>query len=516
MSERPSSEESIAALDSRQISILLLSITFVALSGIVYELIIASISTYLLGNSVYQFSLTIGFFMFAMGIGSFLSRLVVKDLIKSFIVIEIMIAIVGGICSITMFQVFVRLNAMYVPVMYLFIITIGILVGLEVPILTRILSVKESIRKSLSDVLSLDYVGALIGSVAFPLLLLPVIGIIHSSFVIALINIFVALVNLWYFRPQLPVLKYLMGVSIFTFITLIVLNFFGSAISSYIEQGMFQDAIIAEKQSPYQRIVFTRSNLYGKHRLYIDGHIQFAESDEHRYHEALIHPLMSLPGKRDHVLILGGGDGLAVRELLKYPQIKTITLVDLDKAITDFAVEFEPLRKLNQKSLLDPKVTVINGDAFSFIWKSKKQFDRVVIDMPDPRNEALSKLYSREFYKLIRRRLSKDGALVTQSSSPFFARSVFWCVEKTLRSADYKTLSYKITVPAFGIWGFHLARRSELNVDELKVAVPTKYLTDQVIKAATVFGKDITRIETPINTLLEPKIYVLYNQDMAK
>jgi len=503
-------------LTSSQVAVLLVSIGIVALCGITYELIIGTVSTYLLGNSVYQFSLTIGFFMFAMGIGSYLSKAFVKNLLGSFIFIEIAISIIGGICSLSLFMTYSIANAMYQPVMYLFIISIGILVGLEIPILTRILAQKEIIRKSIANVLSLDYIGALIGSIAFPLLLLPNVGLIRSSFIIGVINILTALVNLVYFRHTLPNFKTMCSTAMGTLLLLVALTIGGSKLTSFAEHHLYQDQVIYDAQTPYQKVVFTQNNLSGNYRMYIDGHIQFSERDEHRYHESLVHPVMSLPGPRQHILILGGGDGLAAREVLKYREVKSIKLVDIDPQITEFSAKFPALKNLNNNSLRHEKLKVINQDAFNYIYQSQQVFDRIIIDMPDPHNEALSKLYSREFYHMLRNHLHPQGAMVTQSSSPFFARKTFWSIEKTLRSAGLSTFSYHLTVPSFGIWGYHIASLQPVRTDQFKIIVPTRYLTEEVLAAASVFGKDTTRVEVPVNTLMEPKLYMLYIADLAK
>lgn len=503
-------------LSQKQIAILLISIIIVALCGITYELIIGTASSYLIGNSVYQFSLTIGFFMFAMGIGSYLSKLVMRNLLANFVLVEIAISIVGGLCSITLFVTFSTVNALYTPVMYFFIIVIGALVGLEIPILTRILSQKEVIRKSIANVLSLDYIGALIGSVAFPLLLLPSVGLIRSSFVIGLINILTAVISLFYFRHHVPRFRALALAAGATLVLLVALTVFGTRISSFAEHHLYQDQVIYSTQTPYQHIIFTQANHNGRHRMFIDGHIQFAERDEHRYHESLVHPVMSLPGRRANILVLGGGDGLAVRELLKYPQVQRIDLVDIDPEITRFAQEFQPLVRMNGNSLQNGKVHVINADAFSFINQPGILYDRVIIDMPDPHNEALNKLYSREFYRMIRARLHPEGFLVTQSSSPFFARRTFWSIEHTLRAAGLHTFSYQLTIPSFGIWGFNLAGGRAVTANDFEVQVPTKFLTRETLQAAAVFAKDIAKIDVPVNTLLEPKLYPLYIKDLSE
>lgn len=486
----------------------------VALCGIAYELIISTVSSYLLGNSVYQFSLTIGFFMFSMGVGSYLSKLMGDNLIQNFIVVEIVISLVGGVCSLLLLMSFPLVRALYETVMFSLIFIIGALVGMEIPFLTGILSYKQKMRDSIANVMSLDYIGALIGSVAFPLLLLPHLGLLRSSFAIGLINILTAITNIYFFRKYLVHPRLMMAISVGVLIMLTLFTVYGTRLSSFAEKHLYFDQIIYKKQTPYQRIVVTESLGNKENRLFIDGHIQFSSRDEYRYHESLVHPLLSIPGNRSNVLILGGGDGLAVREILKYPDVKTIHLVDIDPEMTRISKELPILSELNQKSLEHEKLTVFNEDAFSFINKAGMLYDRVIIDMPDPHNEAINKLYSREFYTMIRKRMSPDGYLVTQSSSPFFTHKTFWSIEKTLDAVFADTLSYHVTIPSFGIWGFNLASVGTSVPESFQFNVDTRFINQQTMQAAMVFAKDTQKIDVPVNSIMEPKLYQLYLEDL--
>jgi len=503
-------------------AILLASILIVALCGIVYELIIGAVSSYLLGNSIYQFSITVGFFMFAMGIGSYLSQFIRNDLIQKFVIIEIILAIVGGICSISLFLIFPFSPYMYRTVMMAFIITIGTLVGLEIPILTRIMAQAEGTRKSIAKVLSFDYIGALIGSVAFPLMLLPNLGLVRSSFAIGLINIFVALLTILFLRRYLKYPKALMVLVLTIALALTALITMGSRISAAAQQHLYFDQVIWKKDTLYQSLTMTQS--YGNNdlRLFIDGHLQFSESDEHRYHETLVHSVLALDGPRENVLVLGGGDGLAVREILKYSDVKHIDLVDLDPAMTDLGKDFPPLVKLNKAALADPRVTTYNQDAFVFIKEKGRTYDRVIIDMPDPHNEAISKLYAIEFYAMISRRMSADGVLITQSSSPYFARNAFWCVGTTLDAIFPQTRALQVTTPSFGVWGFQTAAMKPGGLDRAmnEGDIKTRFWGPEILSAAKVFGKDISAPapkdgKPAVNSIFEPIIYHLYLKDLT-
>ena len=506
--------EIYSKLTKKQIGVLLISILVVALCGIAYQLIISTVSSYLLGNSVYQFSMTIGFFMLSMGIGSYLSKLLSDNLIQNFITIEIAISLVGGISSLLLLMAFPMVRALYDTVMYSLIVIIGVLVGMEIPLLTGILSHKKSIRDSIAEVMSLDYLGALIGSVAFPLILLPQLGLIRSSFAIGLITILTALTSIYFFRKHLSHPKLMTVVSLAVLLLLVVFTAYGTRLTSYAEKHLYFDQIIYKKQTKYQKIVVTKSNITDEHRLYIDGHIQFSSRDEYRYHESLVHPLLSISGDVSNVLVLGGGDGLAVREILKHDDVKLIHLVDIDPEMTMLGKHLYLLSKINERSLDNPKLTIFNEDAFSFINKAGILYDRVIIDMPDPHNEAINKLYAKEFYTMIRKRMSPQGILVTQSSSPFFTHKTFWSIEKTLDAVFEDTLSYHVTIPSFGIWGFNMARMNAEIPTNFKFDVETKFMNAPTMQAAMVFGKDTQKVEVPVNTIMEPKLYQLYLEDL--
>ncbi len=511
-----SNSSPVSSLSNAQAGVLLFSILIVALCGIVYELIIGTVSSYLLGNSVYQFSLTIGFFMFAMGVGSWISKFFDKEYIRNFVTIEVAIALVGGISSTLLFMAFPFARPLYELTMYTLILIIGALVGMEIPILTALLSQKDEVRDSIANVMSLDYLGALIGSVAFPLLLLPSLGLVQSSFAIGLINILVATVNVFIFRKHLKNFQALLFACVAILIMLFVFIVYGTHITRFAEKQLYFDQIVYSEQTKYQKLVVTRSTATHDQRLYIDGHIQFSSRDEYRYHEYLVHPVLAVPGKIENVLILGGGDGLAVREILKHEGVEQIHLVDIDPEMLRIAAELPMLKRLNKNSMASDKLTTFAEDAFSFINKPGLMYDRVIIDMPDPHNEAINKLYSREFYKMISRRMEPDGVLVTQSSSPFFTRNVYWSIESTLSSVFDNTSSYHTSLPSFGIWGFHMARNTEGFPVDWTFDIETQAITAETMQASTTFGKDIAQLEAPINSIMEPKLYQLYIDDLKK
>ncbi|MCI5136413.1 MAG: polyamine aminopropyltransferase [Candidatus Electrothrix sp. AW2] len=498
-------------------AVLQVSVLVVALCGIVYELLIATVSSYLLGDSVRQFSITIGLFMAAMGLGAYITRFVSTHLIARFVIIEILVALVGGLSTVILFLVF-PWSGWYEPTMYGLIIIIGTLVGMEIPLLTRVLSENGDLRRSIADVLSLDYIGALIGSVAFPLFLLPFLGLFRASFVIGFFNAGVALFNVAFFSTLLGFPKRYAALAVLVCTLLISVLITSEQITAFAEGQLYADRIIFAQQTRYQKIVLTKEDGTNHHRLYLDGHIQFAESDEYRYHEALVHPALSVPGPRSKILVLGGGDGLAVREILKYEDVQQITLVDIDPAITRISSTLAPISRLNHGALQDPRVSIRNVDAFAFLRQSKDIFNRVIIDLPDPHNEALSKLYSVEFYTLLLRRMAADGLVVSQSTSPLMTKKTFQAIGTTMHSAGLEVLRYKVNVPSFsGDWGFTLAGRSgSLPTAFIIPEDKTRFLTSQVMQAATVFAKDEQVTSALTNSIFEPKLYLTYNREAAR
>jgi spermidine synthase len=501
-------------ISSKQALTLLISLLVVALCGIVYELIVATISSYLLGNSVYQFSITIGLFMFSMGVGSYITKHLDNSYVENFIAVETAIAVVGGLSGVLLFTVFPFARIFYELTMYTLIFAIGCLVGMEIPILTSLLSLKRGTKQTVADVMSFDYLGALIGSVAFPLLLLPSLGLLHSSFVIGLINALVALSTLIIFRNMVPRFRFYITLNVVVLFGLVTFNVFGTFFTRYAEKHLYFDQIIHSEQTPYQKLVFTRSSNFKDHRLFIDGNIQFSSRDEYRYHEYLVHPVMAVPGSHDQVLVLGGGDGLALREVLKYKDVKKVDLVDIDPRIIELAKTLPALRDLGKQSFSDPRVSTHIEDAFNFLNQPGPKYNRVIIDFPDPHNAALSKLYSKEFYTILHKRMAPGGAVVTQSASPFFTRRAFWCINTTLAAIFNQTLPYNIALPSFGIWGFNLATIDVPIPDTWNIAVSTKAIRPATLAKATIFDNDIGRVKTPINSLFMPKLYQLYAEDI--
>lgn len=489
---------------------LLLSVFVIASCGLAYELIAGALSSYLLGDSVTQFSTVIGTYLFAMGIGSWLSRHVERNLIARFVQVELMVGVLGGFSAAVLFLVFVWLSAPFKLALYLVVSGIGVLVGLEIPLIMRILKRDLSLKDLVSQVLTFDYLGALAVSILFPLVLVPHLGLIRSALLFGLLNVLVAIWALWLFRGQATALPGLRTQAVTAFVVLAVGFAAAGRLTSFAEAQLYADEIVYAETSPYQRLVLTRWK--DDLRLFLNNNLQFSSRDEYRYHEALVHPgLGTLPGAR-RVLVLGGGDGLALREILKYPQVESVTLVDLDPAMTRLFATAGTLRRLNGDALNSPRVRVINEDALQWLEGHDEVFDFVVVDFPDPSNFALGKLYSAAFYRLLERHLAASGLAVIQSTSPLYARQAFWCVVATLEDVGFVVTPYHALVPSFGEWGFVLAGHHPYT-PPAGYTVATRFLTPETTPTLFQFPKDMARVAAEVNRLNNQVLVRYFDQE---
>lgn len=490
--------------------------TFV-ISGcsIIYELLISSVSSYLLGDSIAQFSITIGLYMCAMGMGSYLSKYVRSELFDWFIFVEIGVGILGGSSSLILFLANIYVES-YQLIMYLEIILIGMLVGLEIPLLTRIIEENAgNLRITLSSIFSFDYIGGLAGSIAFPLLLLPQLGYFSTAFLVGTLNLgisFFILVSYRGYIKRFSMWRLLSGLSC---VFMILGMVFSENLASGIEQGLYRDKVILSEQTPYQKLVVTRHK--DDIRLFINGNVQFSSRDEYRYHEPLVHIPMSAALKRSRVLVLGGGDGLAVREVLKYPEVEEIVLVDLDPQVVELCRTNREISALNRNSLDSPKLEIRYEDAYEFLEDNYKNeggelFDVVIADLPDPNSETLNKLYTDLFYRLCSNNLTEQGVMSVQSTSPYYAPDAYWCINKTVGQEFPYVKPYHVQVPSFGDWGFQLASKREISMEDVKLQAEGRFLNQSNLQGLFLFGEDEQprRNQLTVNSLSEPKLLHYY------
>lgn len=473
-------------------SLLFLNVLVVSTCGLVYELLAGTLASHVLGDSVTQFSVIIGLYLSAMGVGAWLSGFIEKNLATRFIDVELAVALLGGLSAPMLLLAFARLS-FFPVVLYGLVFVIGTLVGLELPLLLRICKDELDFKDLIARVLSFDYLGALFASLLFPLVFVPHLGLLRTSVFFGLCNAAVALWGTSLLRDLIgPVVSRLRARGVFVIAILSLTFIYGDRIAELAEDDLFPEPVVHAQTTPYQRIVITQGQR--GFALFLNGNLQFHEADEYRYHEALVHPAMasaSSPPRR--VLILGGGDGLALREVLRWPSVEAVTLVDLDPAMPALARSFVPLAELCKRSFDDPRVTVVSMDAYIYLEAPPPElFDVAIVDFPDPNNFALGKLYTRHFYLRLSRALGPLGAIAVQSTSPLFAPRSFWTIVETMQAAGWSTLPYHVTVPSFGVWGYVLARRSPFEPPQ-SVPDGLRYLTDETLPGHFAFSADMSK-----------------------
>jgi len=498
-------------------SFLFVNVFVLATCGLAYELLAGTLASYVLGDSITQFSLVIGLYLSAMGVGAWLSRAVTRDIAVRFVEIELAVAIVGGLSAPLLLFAFGRLS-WFKLVLYGEVFSIGVLVGLELPLLMRILKESLSFSDLVSRVLSVDYAGALVASLAFPLFFVPRLGLVRTSLLFGIANAGVGLWGTWLLAAQFRnerQRKRVRRQGLFILTVLLVGLSKADKLATWSEDQLFADDIVYSKTSAYQRIVVTQGR--AGFQLFLNGNLQFSSADEYRYHEALVHPGFELHPSAHNVLVLDGGDGLALREIEKYPTVTAITLVDLDPAMTALSSQFAPLDRLNQHAFADPRVHVVNADAMAWLDDHPEtRFDLAIVDFPDPNNFALGKLYTTRFYRLLRKHLAPQAALTVQATSPLFARTSYWCIVRTLEAAGFATQPYHAAVPSFGVWGFILARAEEPFAPPTHVRAGLRYLNQETLAASFRFPEDMAPVPVEINRLDNQQLVRYYENEWRR
>lgn len=484
----------------------------VAVGGLIYELILGAAASYLIGDSILSFSLATGMTLFGMGVGSLLAAKLRWPAAKSFALNEILLGLLGGNSVLLLYAAF-SFTQLHWLVFGVVSVVIGVLIGLEIPLLVKMFQEfgRKSSAELLGKVLALDYFGALIASLLFPLVLLPYLGLMRSAYLVATLNIIVAVVILRRLRGS----RGLIVLSCAAIALLISLGVGAPTVERAIDRRLYRDPVVHYQQSAYQKIVLTK---YGHDlRLFLNNNLQFSSLDEARYHESLAGAALSSARQPKKVLILGGGDGLLAREVLRYKGVEQVTLVDIDPAVTQLARTHQAVRQLNQDSLHDPRVTVHNEDAFSFVFATKDRYDAVLIDLVDPSNERLAKLYSQQFYRQALAILTPQGVLATQATSSFFSPRAFAIVAATVQSAQpsVQVLPFVVNVPSFGEWGFVLATSRPGEVLSQPLPAGLQYQTQKKLQFALLEQPPTLPAAEP-STIVNPRIITAYNSDMRQ
>ena len=536
-------------------------------SGYVCEVLLSTVSSYILGNTVVQFSVVVGLMMVAMGVSQLVQALIGKErLVEKYIAVELILSLLCGFTPLIVYCAFAFAEDYFKFIQISLACSIGFLIGFEIPIVLRINEkYADSLPVNISRTVTWDYIGVAFGLALWYLLLKKNVIITEISFIVGSINLFVAIFALFFFiRYGLLKNKYLWFFLSGLTVAGLVLGFaFNRDISFLAKQRLYEDKIIVDEQTMYQNIVVTHRADIDDYRLYCNGQLQASSSDEIRYHEPLVHPVMALvpwPGKK--VLVLGGGDGMALRELLKYDDLKSITLVELDPEMIKLFRDNPVLAGLNDHAFSDPRVKIINPDAVTpgnvtpvymdsdkrdkkgdpvpeisaytrvmnldadiYIGAVKEKYDVVIIDFPDPGSVELAKLYSQEFYLKLKRVMSENAMFVIQATSPYHAKEAFLGINRTIKSAGFNTLPYRNNVPSFGDWGWILAWKDHIpekvirdKIETMEFKVKTDYLTaDQAKTFFKNWGKgELESKYKWINSYMNPALLWAYLDECWK
>jgi len=523
--------------------------------GLAYEYTFSKVSSDLLGNSVYQWAIVIGIMMFCMGIGAdFQKRIGDNALVDRFVFVEVILGITAGSGPLVLLWVFGASRDHFLVFQYGLTAFTGFLIGMEIPLLSRLNQQYAPLLKAnLAGILRMDYTGAFFGALVWVFVLPRFFSIISTGFVLGIINnvaAFFCFFMLWK-RSRRPGIA--MGALSVSTLGLIYLFAMAPDYQFRAEQKLFRNKLIYSETTPYQHIALTEGKS-GEIQCYINGNLQFSERDEFIYHELLVHPAMLSHGNAKRVLILGGGDGLAAREVLKYPQVSEIVLVDIDPSMTKLAQTHPRLVALNKGALLQTKLTiqpdtvllhseqrvleknraarpfsyygdslamvrVRNIDALAYLQRPNGLFDVVIIDFPDPNVPELAALYSVEFFQLLKKKLLPNATVAIQASSPVYTHTAFSCVGATLKEAGFSIRPYHDNVPSFGEWGFWMGSLvpGAMLASKLPETLKTRYLTAEVLRAAFVFSPFLAPDTTvSATTLMNGSITRLYREEILR
>lgn len=491
-----------------------------AACGLVYELALVAQGAYLLGDSITQASVVLATMVFAMGVGSLAAKPLQRRPLLGFAAIEAALALVGGLSVLALHASFTWLD-IYWPALIAISLLVGGLIGAEIPLLMTLLQRirRQEAGSATADLFAADYIGALIGGLAFPFLLLPLLGQTRGALLVGMVNAVAgaAVVLVLFARTVSGRRRLALGAGTLAVLAVLGVAFAGSeTLLRYARNALYDDPVVHAETSTYQEIVLTEWDPMTAGdtdtRLFLNGDLQFSSVDEYRYHEALVHPVLA--GSRGRVLVLGGGDGLALREVLRYPDVREVVEVELDPAVLRLAREHPRMAELNRDALRDPRVKVVPADAFGWLRDTRERFDAVIVDMPDPDATSTAKLYSQEFYTLARRALAPGGRMVVQAGSPYFAPRTYDCILGTIRAAGFSATPYHVDVPSFGDWGFVLAQEGPAPEPRIDPPERLRFLDQATLSAATVFPADRSPRRDPRpSTLDDPRVLRLATEE---
>lgn len=543
-------------------SLLILTMAVLAGCGLIYEYLLSHYAGRVLGVMESTIYTMIGLMIVAMGMGAFAARHI-RCAFNGFIWLELIIALlgtsaillIGGLIAITQLMpqmlaetftlppdalpkggIFKQLSFLAINSPYFFGFALGFFIGMEIPLIARVREIlhKKHLENNLGTMYGADYIGAGIGAAIWVIFLLS-IDISKASAITASFNLLIGGVFLYRFWPQLTWRKTLVSLHLLLALFIVVIFYQGNTWLNQMSNMLYLDKVVYSDKTRYQQLTFTERNMGSSHssviNFYLNGRLQFSSSDEFIYHDYLVTPVLAGSARQDNILIIGGGDGLALRDVLKW-QPNKVTLIDLDEQLIELFKypenKLEPdiakqITLLTENSLLDERAHIITADAFLAIDElltSGEVFDAIIVDLPDPSHPDLNKLYSVNFYARLKQLLAGDGLIGIQSTSPYHAKDAFIAIAKTVAAADFTAVEqYHDNVPSFGEWGWTIASKmgakpSTRLANIEKLPVPGHWLNIDLLKAAFIFPENFYKnaAQVPINYLGSHAIYQLHQQ----
>ncbi|MEH6595907.1 MAG: polyamine aminopropyltransferase [Colwellia polaris] len=543
-------------------TLLILTMAVLAGCGLIYEYLLSHYAGRVLGIMESTIYAMIGLMIVAMGLGAFAARKI-QCAFNGFVWLELTIAflgsssilIIGGLIAITqtfpeilgnMFNlppdayprggIFKQLSFLAFNSPYFFGLILGFFIGMEIPLIARIREEihQKHLKNNLGTIYGADYIGAGIGAAIWVIFLLS-IDISKASALTAALNLTAGVIFILYYWQRLTWRKTLITAHGVLLVMIMAIYHYGNGWLSQMSNLLYLDKVVYSDKTRFQQLTFTQRNMGPESgniiNFYLNGRLQFSSSDEFIYHSYLVNPVLAGSARHDNILIIGGGDGLALRDVLQW-QPKHVTLVDLDTELMQlFKKPHEKLpnslaneiEALNAASLRDERVNIISADAFIAIdtlLQSQQTFDAIIVDLPDPSHPDLNKLYSVNFYARLKQLLAGDGLIGIQSASPYHAKNAFIAIGKTVQAAGYSSVQqYHDNVPSFGEWGWTIA--SKIGASPLtrlksieEFPTPHHWLTLPMTINAFEFSKGFYEDSdsVPVNYLGSHAIYQLHQK----
>jgi len=532
--------------------------------GLIYEYLLSHYAGRVLGSVESAIYAMIGTMIVAMGIGAFLARWF-KDAFTAFAWLESIIALVGMGCILAIASViavsyslphifseifnlpadtvlngyvFEKLQEWSRFLPYVFGLLLGLLIGMEIPLIARIRQqvYGRFLENNAGTIYGADYIGAGVGAAIWVSIMLAM-PIMQAAAWTALFNIIAGLVFLWRYHQHVRFAKLLLVCHVLLLVFFAFVLVLGTSWMKNLSNVLYKDKVIYSQATKYQHLVLTerlsRNQPNAITDLYLNGRLQFSSVDEQIYHSMLVYPAMLASNRHDRVLIIGGGDGLALRDVLKWP-VEHVTLVDLDgqllnlfgNDVGDYDAPEEirtRLTALNKHSMSDPRADIRIADAFlevEAMLAKGERFDTILIDLPDPNHPDLNKMYSDYFYNHVRQLLAPDGAVAVQSTSPYHAKKAFLSIAKTMKAAGFGYVEqYQQNIPSFGQWGWTIATTAGKSASQRiretnELPVPSRWVSKEYLLASFVFPnhffEQVNTIE--VNRLGSGTLYDYYRQ----